>query len=100
MLSETYGYEIPLPEETINQLGYRLLGQEQVDAAIAAFERNTALYPGSANAYDSLGDAYDAAGRPEDALRSYETAVRMARQTGHPNLGVYEANLQRLQEKR
>jgi predicted alpha/beta superfamily hydrolase len=99
-LSKTYGYEIRIPEETLNQLGYRMLGQERIDAALAAFERNAALHPNSANAYDSLGDAYDAAGRPEDALRSYETAVRIARQTGHPNLGVYEANLQRLQEKR
>lgn len=45
-----------------NALGYRLLREGNVDAAIRVFLLNTETYPGSANAYNSLGDAYLAKG--------------------------------------
>jgi hypothetical protein len=55
-LSQRYGYPIPVPERLINNLGYQLKGDKKFDEAIATFQRNVTLYPGSANVYDSLAD--------------------------------------------
>lgn len=98
-LSQRYGYEIPLPEGTVNQMGYRLLGQEKFDEAIQAFQFNTEHYPESANVYDSLGDGFDAAGKHEEAFKSYGRACELAEKTEHPNLEVYCGNRDRLREK-
>lgn len=98
-LSRKYGYEIHTPESFVNQIGYWYLGQGKVEEAIAAFQRNVEIYPGSANVYDSLGDAYDAAGQLEQAQANYARAVELAEATDHPSLEVYRANLERLREK-
>jgi tetratricopeptide (TPR) repeat protein len=96
-LSARFGYEIEAPESLVNTVGYGLLAQDRIDQAIAAFERNVERFPRSANVYDSLGDAYDRAGQRERARDSYAKAVARAREVGHPNLGVYEANLERME---
>lgn len=97
-LSSKYGYEIVTPENIVNQLGYWYLGQDRVREAIATFQRNVEVYPGSANVHDSLGDGYDAAGELELAEQSYARAVDLAERTDHPNLAVYRANLERIRE--
>jgi tetratricopeptide (TPR) repeat protein len=53
---------------TLNQLGYDLLGEEQVEEAKAVFERGVAEYPASANLLDSLAEANLRVGRREAAL--------------------------------
>ncbi len=98
-LSERFGYEIRTPENVINQLGYRLLGQQKFAEAIRVFEANVQRYPESANVYDSLADGYDANGQSELAKKNYETAYKKALQTSHPNLEVYKNNFERLQKK-
>jgi predicted alpha/beta superfamily hydrolase len=98
-MSRKYGYEIETPENLFNQVGYWFLGQGRIDEAIAAFERNVQIYPGSANVYDSLGDAFDAAGQLERARASYAKAVELAEAADHPGLAVYRANLERIREK-
>ena len=64
-------------EADVNAIGYDLLGRGQVDAAIAVFEINTRVYPGSANAFDSLGEALVAAGRHEEAIVAYREAINI-----------------------
>jgi predicted alpha/beta superfamily hydrolase len=98
-LSDRFGIEARVPEQRVNQIGYALLGNQRVDDAIRVFERNTKLYPGSANVYDSLGDAYDAACRWEEAKDNYGRAYRMAVEQSHANTDVYKGNLDRLTEK-
>ena len=49
-------------ESELNQLGYKYLGKQKLDEAIAVFELNTELYPDSWNVYDSLGEAHLARG--------------------------------------
>ena len=85
-----------LNEQLLNSLGYELLQEEKVKAAIAVFELNVEEYPKAANPYDSLGDGYSAAGRLEDAKASYARAVELAEQQKHPNLETYRTNLQRV----
>ena len=98
-LSEKFGYEIITPEATVNSMGYRLLGQNKVEEAIAVLQRNVDAYPNSANVYDSLGDAYNAAERFEEAKDNYNLACTMSRAANNPNTAVYCANLKRVIEK-
>lgn len=62
-------------EASVNELGYRLLGQGRHDQAIAMLELNAAAHPESANVYDSLGEAYEKAGQPEAAARNYRKVL-------------------------
>ena len=62
-------------EASLNELGYRLLGQGRHDQAIAMLELNAAAHPESANVYDSLGEAYEKAGQPEAAARNYRKVL-------------------------
>jgi tetratricopeptide (TPR) repeat protein len=63
-------------EESLNQLGYDLLGK-QPKLAIEVFELNTALYPESGNAFDSLAEAYLAAGKKSEARKCYAKALEV-----------------------
>jgi pimeloyl-ACP methyl ester carboxylesterase len=81
-----------IDESVLNWLGAHFLywwgrGEE----AIAVFELNVSLYPGSWNAHDSLGEAYAALGRKEEAIRSYERSLEL-----NPDNGNARSVLERL----
>lgn len=54
-------------ESVINNSGYAIRANLGVDAAIPVFTLNTALFPQSANTWDSLAEAYEAKGDVEKA---------------------------------
>jgi tetratricopeptide (TPR) repeat protein len=64
-------------EGDFNQLGYRYMGQDKMDEAIAVFKLNVKMYPESWNVYDSLGEAYLKAEKKDLALKSYEHALKL-----------------------
>lgn len=98
--SEFYGYDIPVPEQLMNLMGYlQLQLTQQPEKAVQIFRRSAELYPNSANVYDRLGDGYSAAGNLKEAKTSYQKAVKLAEQQEHPNLENYRANLQRVTEQ-
>lgn len=71
-------------ESVLNWLGAHFLywwGREE--EAVAVFELNASLYPGSWNAHDSLGEAYAALGRREEAVRSYERSLELNPDNGN-----------------
>ena len=45
-------------EQELNLLGYKLWSVKKIGEAIEIFKLNTAAYPGSSNACESLGEAY------------------------------------------
>src|ERR1041385_5360995 len=94
-LSERFGFPVSA-EQTINQMGYNLLGQKKIEDAIAAFRRNVELYPGSANVYDSLADGLEAAGKAEQARLNVQKAVTVGKDTGDPLLPQFKQHLDRL----
>jgi predicted alpha/beta superfamily hydrolase len=94
-LSTHYGYVVMPGEQMINQQGYRLLGREDFDSAIAVFSYNVELYPESANVYDSLGEALESAGRLDEALASYSAAVKNANTLGDDRIAIFTANRDR-----
>lgn len=64
-------------EARLNDLGYSLLRENKAAEAIAVFKVNVSLYPGSANAYDSLGEAYMANGDKELAVINYKKSLEL-----------------------
>ncbi len=98
-LSADYGYPVPVPENVVNNLGYRFLGQDKVEEAVAVFESNVERYPGSANVYDSLGEGLEAAGKLEKARELYERAHKMGQEQEDPNTAAYLGHLEAVTEK-
>jgi uncharacterized protein len=98
-LSQRYGYHIELPENAVNGLGYQLMGAKKFDEAIAVFQRNVELYPGSANVYDSLGEGYENAGKLDLATQSFQKAIDVGAKTGDPGLDSFKDHLKRVTAK-
>jgi predicted alpha/beta superfamily hydrolase len=95
-LSQRYGYHIELPENAVNGLGYRLMEMKKFDEAIAVFQRNVELYPGSANVYDSLGEGYESAGKLDLATEKFQQAIEIGMKTGDPALDSFKDHLKRV----
>jgi predicted alpha/beta superfamily hydrolase len=94
--SARVGFALPIPEQTANVIGYRLLQAGHVQEAIEVFRANAETWPESANVYDSLGEAQERAGALDQALMSYRRAAAIGKTTGDPNLAVFERNAERL----
>jgi CubicO group peptidase (beta-lactamase class C family) len=70
------GYEVS-SSRTLNDLGYALLAEEEIDMAIAALRHNVSLFPEEANPYDSLAEAYMIKGDREQAAEYYRKALEI-----------------------
>ncbi len=97
--SAQVGFALPIPEQTANVIGYRLLQAGHVKEAVEVFRANAETWPESANVYDSLGEAQERAGEPDQALTSYRRAAAIGKTTGDPNLAVYERNAERVAKR-
>ena len=75
-LLERGGYGIRGPFE-LNMLGYELLGDGEVEMAIAVFKLNVSHFPEDPNAYDSLAEGYLTRGDREEAIRMYRKALEV-----------------------
>lgn len=64
-------------EEALNNDGYELLGSGRASEAVLLFRMNAALYPKSANAWDSLGEGYRTLGDTPQAIEAYEAALKI-----------------------
>lgn len=98
-ISKTVGYEIPVPEDIINNFAYEELNKGNVPGAIQYFQRNIAQNPNSANAFDGIADAYDKAGMWKEAIASIEKAVALATRYSDPNLGYFIEHLKKVKER-
>jgi uncharacterized protein len=98
-LSQRYGYTIPVPENEINSFGYRLMGENKFDEAIAVLKHNVELYPGSANVYDSLAEAYEDVGKFDLAVEELQKAVDVGTKTNDPQLDAFKRHLKSVLDK-
>ena len=80
-------------EAYLNTQGYRLIGQKRYPAAKQVLALAAALYPASANAWDSLGEACLLAGDADAARTHYRKALSL-----DPNLASAKVALERLGE--
>ena len=88
-LSRIVGWKLPVPEGTLNLLGYAALGDDDPAQAIAIFERNAREHPLSANAQDSLADGYAAVERWDEAVAAGDRAAALADRYGHPQRDAF-----------
>ena len=64
-------------ESSVNAMGYRLLENGEIDAAIKVFDLNTETFPLSANTWDSLAEAIMTKGDHETAIRYYRASLKL-----------------------
>jgi len=59
----------------INAWGYELLGQKNLEGALAVFILNTEIHPDVANTFDSLGETYGTLKQYPEALVNYQQVL-------------------------
>lgn len=64
-------------EAFLNTLGYELIAEKLIGAAIEAFLINVNLFPNSANVYDSLGEAYLQDDQTDLAIQNYQKSLEL-----------------------
>ncbi|WP_029288694.1 serine hydrolase [Pedobacter sp. R20-19] len=64
-------------ENELNSWGYQLVSQKNLPAALSIFKLNVVLYPGSANAFDSLAEAYEIMNNQVEALINYKKSLAL-----------------------
>ena len=73
-------YALPaadIVESMINSMGYDLLENGEIDAAIRVFDLNAQTFPLSANTWDSLAEAAMTKGAYGSAIRYYQVALKL-----------------------
>ncbi len=64
-------------EVDLNNYGYQLINQGNVDRAIEILTMNTQRFPKSANAWDSLGEAYATKGDKKSAITNFKKSLAL-----------------------
>jgi Tetratricopeptide repeat len=64
-------------EESLTTVGYSLLHADRLEAAVRVFRLSAAMFPQSANAYDSLGEALEKSGLTDQAIVAYRRALQL-----------------------
>ena len=82
-LSEKYGYQIPIPNGTIDFKAFLLYRAKKYDEAIELIKFNVANHPDFPIGYRNLGWLYKTTGKLELALKNYEIALKLAEKTNH-----------------
>jgi tetratricopeptide (TPR) repeat protein len=72
-----------LSESELNNWGYQLLMQKNAAAALSILKLNVALYPQSANAYDSLGEILEVVDNKSEALVNYKKSLALNPRNTH-----------------
>lgn len=76
-LKKKHQKEYRFRENELNELGYSLMAEKRVKAAVKIFKLNVKEYPAAWNVYDSLGEAYMTLGQTELAIKNYEKSVQL-----------------------
>ena len=66
-----------IDENNFNKLGYTELGDKNYEKALLVFKINVALYPNSANVYDSYADALKQSGDTLQAIEFYKKSLEI-----------------------
>lgn len=64
-------------ERELNDAGYRLLGERQMQEARVAFQLNTELFPESANVWDSFAEWHWKSNDLDNATKYYQKAIAL-----------------------
>ncbi|MGK0363005.1 MAG: CubicO group peptidase (beta-lactamase class C family) [Saprospiraceae bacterium] len=69
--------DLNLSENEMNQIGYQLMGEDNVEEAAQVFKLNKDAFPKSSNAYDSYAEALMSLGKNEGAIKNYRLSVEL-----------------------
>ncbi|MBD2751598.1 serine hydrolase [Spirosoma validum] len=69
--------ELHLSENYVNSWGYKLVGQNKLQEALALFKLNVSLYPKAWNTYDSLAEHYEHMGNRKLAVENYKRSLAL-----------------------
>jgi len=64
-------------EGALNQVGYELLGKNDVAGALKVLQKNADEFPKSANAWDSLAEAFMKSGDKDTAIKYYTKSLEL-----------------------
>jgi|TARA_B110000037_G_C17034309_1_gene470904 pimeloyl-ACP methyl ester carboxylesterase len=64
-------------ENDLNEWGYKLIQDNELEKALEVFKLNTILYPQSWNAYDSYGEALYASNKTGEAIKMYKKSIAL-----------------------
>lgn len=92
-LGARLGLAVPIPESTLNDLGYRALGRGELETAIALFARAAKENPDSVNAWDSLAEAQAEAKHWPQAVDAAQRALDLATRQGSGDLDRLQGQL-------
>ena len=71
------GDNFELNENEMNQIGYQLMGDDNVEEAAQVFKLNIDAFPKSSNVYDSYGEALMKLDDTEGAITNYKKSIEI-----------------------
>lgn len=77
VLSRKYGYEIKVPADVLNRMGFRALGGKKFKEALPIFHYLVKLYPNYWIGYHNLGYCYQATGEKQKAIANYQESLKI-----------------------
>lgn len=95
-ISVKYGQKTIPPENILNNMGYALLQNNDIENAITVFKANTLFYPESPNVYDSYGEALEANGQLDLAKENFKKAWDLGVEQDHMFVNIFKANYERV----
>jgi tetratricopeptide (TPR) repeat protein len=95
MLSGRFEYEIPVPANVYNLLGYQLIQAKKIDEAIGVFELCIQAFPDYSYAYHNLGYCYLLKENKDLALKNLEKTLEL-----NPDDKLAAQKLKKLKEGR
>jgi tetratricopeptide (TPR) repeat protein len=66
-----------ISENSINDLGYKFMEEDQYNKALKLFKLNTELYPEAWNTHDSYGECLLKMGDEENAIKAYRKSLEL-----------------------
>ncbi|BDD03946.1 serine hydrolase [Aureibacter tunicatorum] len=84
------GVENPAFEETLNAIGYELIGLEKNKAALEVFKLNAIENPEAWNVWDSLGEGYENLEDYENAIINYKKSLEFNPNNTHAKAKIEE----------
>ena len=82
-LKKNHATDYDFRENQLNNLGYNLVLQKNLDAAIKILALNVSEFPDKANTYDSLGEVYMMQGNVALARKNYQEVLKLDPKNSH-----------------
>ncbi len=96
-LSSQYGEQIRPPEAVVRGLGYHVVNEGKLEAAIQLFKYAIELHPDKAEAYNGLAYGYEQNKQYQDALVQVTKALALSNAQDE-GFAVFQARKQRLEQ--